>query len=389
MFKVYQRYLAASFLYPFVGSALFFVCFLLTFRLLSIMRIVINKDVSLSVVMEIVGHVAASFVPMAIPFSALLATIYTLSKLSDDSEIVVLRSFGVKKYQLVMPFMILGVMIAGCLFSVNDKLIPRSKSQFRNTLIKLTSKGMLNNVKPGKFFTEIPNVILFAEKVKNGGANLESIFIHMENANNGVKNEQIIVAHSGSLIKHKRTEWEIPSLRLNLLDGNIIKSKGGELEKIVFKEYDFPIMGGGEISSFITKDGMRTNSQLSEIIDKNELEIDQLRKSKKNNWKAEVDGIMKRLIKSKIEFWSRFNAPLQILLFIFLGFSLGIKKGRGRTKNSTAIGMLVLLIYYVIFFLGVSLARKGLIPAYVTTFVPTLFCLLGASILYKKLDWMS
>lgn len=352
------------------------------------MRVVISKDVAFLTIMEIVGHIAVSFIPMAIPFSALLATIYTLSKMSDDSEIVVLRSFGLAKYKLVLPFMILAFTIAISLFSINDKLIPRSKSQFRNTLIKLTSKGMLSNIKPGKFFTEISGVTLFAQKVKDDGANLENVFIHITDKKND-GSEQIIMAEKGSLIKYKRSEWEIPSLRLNLRHGNIVKTKGSELEKILFEQYDFPIEGGGSISSFITKDGMRTNKQLSKVIKERENELKRLENEKPEGWKGKLGGIKKRLVKSKIEFWSRFNTPLQIILFVFLGFSLGIKKGRGRSKNSTTIGMLVLIIYYAFFFLGVSLSRKGVIPPYISTFVPTTICFVAGLIMYKKLDWMS
>ncbi|MFT6604262.1 MAG: lipopolysaccharide export system permease protein [Bacteriovoracaceae bacterium] len=102
-----------------------------------------------------------------------------------------------------------------------------------------------------------------------------------------------------------------------------------------------------------------------------------------------MNQIKSRLPKTELEYWTRFNAPLQILLFIFLGFSLGIKKGRGRTKSSGTVGLLFLIGYYALFFIGVSLSRKGVVPPVLTVFMPTIFTGLVGSIYYRKLDWMS
>ena len=92
MLKVYQRYLAASFIPPFLISLVFFVSFLLTFQLFRITKILINKAVEVQAVFELVGHIALSFLPLAIPISAYFATIFTLNRLSEDSEVIALRS---------------------------------------------------------------------------------------------------------------------------------------------------------------------------------------------------------------------------------------------------------------------------------------------------------
>ena len=128
MLRTIQRYLASNFIPPFVLSASFFVAFLLTFQLFRIIRIVTNKGVEFMVVLELVGHIAVSFLPMAIPLSALFATIYTMNKLSEDSEIVAMRSFGLKKTTLFLPLLFCGIFIAISIFVLNRNLI----SLFKN-----------------------------------------------------------------------------------------------------------------------------------------------------------------------------------------------------------------------------------------------------------------
>lgn len=367
------------------------MAFLLTFQLFRLTRIITKKGVDIGQVFELVGHISISFLPMAIPLSAFFATIYTLNKLSEDSEIVAMRSFGTTKWSLLKPFLIVATLIAVTLFSMNINLIPHSKTLFKNTVIKLTSKGFLTDIKSENFFTDIPGVTLFAEEVSDDSVIMKNVFISTSDIRKGI--DRVIFAKKGVLIKQVISGTSMPALRFNLTDGNILKTekKNGDIEKIIFQEYDFPILTGGYTPGFVTKDAMRTNSELSELINESKKSLKELSLKKKltNQEKIEIGQIKSRLPKTELEYWTRFNAPAQIFLFIFLGFSLGIKKGRGRTKSSGTVGLLFLIGYYALFFVGVSLSRKGIVPPVLTVFLPTIFTGLVGSVYYKRLDWMS
>ena len=389
--SIVQKHLAAHFIGPFVFSTLFFVVFLLTFQLFRIIRIVTSKGVEILTIFELMGHISVSFLPMAIPLSALFAMIFTLNKLSEDSEVVAMRSFGLKKSNLILPFIFLSFLIAAMIFVLNRNLIPHSKTMFKNTIIQLTSRGNMTDIKSGQFFTEIPNITLFAEEVSEGGVKLKEVFI-LQKKEFG---EHIIFAKKGALIKQSLGELRTPGMRLHLENGNIVKfSKGEETEKILFQEYDFPVINGGGLPGFVTKDSMRSNFELRSVINERKEESNRLEKLKSegkisSHEQVELDNIKNNLPKSEIEFWTRYNTPLQVMLFMFLGFSLGIKRGRGKTKSSGSLGMLFLIGYYILFFGGVSLARKGTAPAYIVVFLPTVITLLLSIRFYKKLDWQS
>lgn len=368
-----QRYLAINFVPPFLVACAFFVTFLLTSQLFRLTSIVVNKGVEFWSVLELFGHIAISFLPMAVPLSALFATIMTLNKLSEDSEIVAMRSFGVEKSQLFKPFLILACVIAMAIFALNRNLIPYSKLLFRNTVIMLTSKGMTMNIQAGQFFTEVPNVILFAEGVSDQGLKLHDVFIQNQ-GEDGI--DSVIFAEQGTIIKQEFDGVGFPTLRLHLVNGNIFRSNtdGKDSEKILFKEYDFPLVAGGGQPGFIAKDSMLSNNQLWQ----------QIQQSKKNS-----DHSDDRVAKMEIEYWSRWNTPMQVLVFVFLGFGLGIKRGRGKQRNTTVLGLLVLIVYYAAFFSGVSLARKGIVPAWFVVFLPTLLAGSFGAWNYRKLDWAS
>ncbi|PIK13888.1 LptF/LptG family permease [Halobacteriovorax sp. JY17] len=382
MLKITQRYLAVNFIAPFTMSLFFFVAFLLTFQLFRIIKIVISKGVEWTLVFELMGHIAISFIPMAVPLSCLFATIYTLNKLSEDSEIVAMRSFGLTKSKLFLPFLISALFIGACVYSLNNKVIPASKTQFKNTIVILTSRGVLTDIKEGQFFTEVAGVTLFADTVIDKGRKMYNVFIQQEGKGNLL--EQVVTAKEGALIKMRNDEWSVPSVRLHLTNGTIVKRfKDSEknLEKILFKEYDFPLASGGAVNNFVTKDGMRTNSEL-----RKEIEAATKRAKEQKLSKRDTEVSMS---KTKLELWSRINTPIQCIVFVLVGFALGIKHGRGKSKNTSGRALAVLLSYYTIFFLGVSLARKGIVPAYVVVFTPTILAAIVGGYFYKKLDWAS
>ena len=120
--------------------------------------------------------------------------------------------------------MIIALFCAVSVFSLNRNLIPYSKRLFKNTVIALTSKGFLSDIKSEQFYTEIPDIILFAENVEDKGETLNDVFIQISGANE----EKVIMAQRGLLNKNKPGSSTALNLRLDLYDGNITTIKGDD-----------------------------------------------------------------------------------------------------------------------------------------------------------------
>jgi len=385
MKKVIDRYLGASFIMPLFISTLFFVSFLLTFQLFRLTKLVINKGVPLQSIINLMGHISVSFLPMAIPLSVLFATIFTLNKLSADSEIIAMRSFGLSKVKLFKPFFILGILISIATYALNHSLIPYSKRQFQRGVTILTSKGVLADIRPGSFFTQIPGITIFSEKVTNKGKDLTDVFIHLSPKNSD--EEKVIFAKRGEMIKSQNNEWGFGEMRMKLYRGNILKifEENNDSEKIFFETYDFPLNQSSAEPGFVNKDSMRTSPELWKLI----------KKGPREEWVGRRDrnfDVTKRTIreynKTKVEFWSRINTPLTCLLFILLGFSLGVQRTRGKKSGAAVPSLIILISYYSLYFLGVSMVKSGQIPAALAVFAPTGLGFLVAFRFYQKLEWV-
>ncbi len=385
-----QRNLTAGLIPPFIFSVIFFVCFLLTFQLFRFTELVVNKSVDFKIIALLVGHIAVSFLPVSIPISLLFATLFTLGKMSEDSEIVAMRSFGLSYFTIFLPFLIFSAVVGQLTYYLNRDIIPYSSRELKNTVVKLTSKGVLSNIKKGQFYIEIPDVILFADDVQNDGKELINVFIQSQSS----EVERVIMAKKGILVRKEIPGEAVTGLHLHLYDGNLLirDNQKNELRKIIYHEYDFPIFTNNFKSSFVDRESTRTNRELLISLDKYKNKITDLKiKSKEHPEDGsifeEIKAVKISLMRGELEYWSRISSLFQCVSFVFLAFSFGIKRPRGKSKSTIVPVLAILSIYYIFYFIGTSLTRKDMMPAIVTAFFPIFVCTALAYAFYRKLDW--
>jgi lipopolysaccharide export system permease protein len=372
MNKIYQRYLGSSFILPIVTTVVFFVMFLLTFELLKITNLVFSKDLSLAYTLKFFGFIGVTFLPMALPLSVLFASIYTFNKINSDSEFVALRSLGLSKFKIILPFLTVAFVISVVTFVLNQTIIPYASVEFKKGLKRLHASSLITEIQPRQFFLEIPNVTLFADKINKETKYLENVFINFSQKRG--QNSKTITATRGKFIQSINKEKNENRIRLKLEDGVIVTYKDDKIDKLFFKKYDFPLSETILRKNISMKPSMLTGRQLIDVLNMNEVELKKIRYNKRDVTSAEL------------EFWTRFNTALQCLLFVLVGFNFGIKNNRGDS-NTGLRNFSTLLLYYGLYFWGLSLARKGVCPSYMAVFLPSILLFILSYKNYKKLDW--
>jgi lipopolysaccharide export system permease protein len=349
------------------------------------LSLIVDKGVEVQTVLMMIFNLSLSFFPLAAPLASFFATIFVLNKLSEDSEIIAMRSFGITRWQIYVPFLIASLSTAICINALSSVLIPKANADFKNTVVKLTSSGMLTSIKSGQFFTDIPNVTLFAKEVSEDGNGFDNVFLHLSNKQ--TKEQKIIFAKTGTLIKIFADDWHAPALRLHLKEGNIVNfdKKGNKIEKILFQEYDFPILNANLTNESLDKDSMKTNTELKLLIAKKEIELKKSKADKMSD--NQILNFKKGLNKTKNEYHSRLVVFFQIIFLVFVGYTLGIKKGRGKGRNNTAIAAIVFIGYYAFYFFLLSLSQKAKLDPMIANYLPALILFLIGIKFYRDLDW--
>lgn len=358
-------------------STIFFVVFLMTFELLRILQLMTSKEIGLGFIMGMMGDVAVTLIPLAIPLSIFFSTIYCLNKLSGDSEYIALRSFGLKKHKILIPFLAIATLVSMNLYFLNQELVPNAHRSVRKKINIISSTSLIEGIKSGQFFTNIPNITMFPGKVDEVTKELSDVYLQIYLPKQ--KREKVIFAKTGKIIYEKNEATGIESFNLQLNIGNIsdLDSEGKRVEKTLFNEYILPISEQRFSYNPSTKEIMMTKVELEDFIS--------------GGLKAALaKGFNKKTyFNARYEYWNRLNTPLLVVLLTLVGFGLGVKATRSRGKNSSGRAIMILIGYYVVFFSLVSSARDGNIPVALSMIIPAVG-LLGISWkLYKDLDWQS
>ena len=358
-------------------STVFFVVFLMTFELLRILQLMSSKEIGIGFILVMMGDVAVTLIPLAIPLSIFFSTIFCLNKLSGDSEYIALRSFGLQKHKILVPFLVIAALVSMNLYFLNQELVPNAHRSVRKKINIISSTSLIEGIKTGQFFTNIPNITMFPGNVNEETKDLTDVYLNIYSP--GQKREKVITAKSGKIIHEKNEDSGIESFNLKLNNGNIsdLDSEGNRIEKTLFDTYLLPISEQRFSYNPSTKEIMMTKVELEEFIDGG------LQKAIKNGFNK------KTYFNARYEYWNRMNTPLLVLLLTFVGFGLGVKATRSRGKNSSGRAILILIGYYVVFFSLVSAARDGNVPVAASMFVPAILLFGVGGKLYRDLDWQS
>ena len=116
-------------------------------------KLILNRGLSLEVFLELTSLLVPSFLLITLPIALFLATVFVLTKMLNDRELVVMRSAGLSDLGLAAPVIALGVLAAMVCYFISLYLLPVSFKQFRdlqddvrnNFSVRLIQEGAFTN----------------------------------------------------------------------------------------------------------------------------------------------------------------------------------------------------------------------------------------------------
>ena len=313
------------------------------------------------------------FLVLSFPMSVLLSTLLTYGKLSSNSELLALRSLGIKTSRFIVPALIVSIIMTGLTFFFNNSLVPYSNKlaeiSIRDGLGKSTTIETGNDVffpgygslidpktnKPSEKNTYLTQ-IFFSRVVKNKIMKNVTLLDFSR-----IGNKQVLSAESASFDKD--------NLRWIFKNGKIVYFSSDAQTSIVdFGTYFYPLGDGPLKVSEIQKDA--NDMTVAEAI------------AAKNIY--ENSGNIKEARKMKVRIQEKFTLPCACLVFGLLGSSLGSKSNlRSSRSQGFGLSVILILIYYIMSFLFSSLGVKGLLTPIFAAWLPV-FISLGGGIYFLR-----
>ena len=340
-----------------------------------LIRKIVEFGLPLFLALKVLFFSLPSFLVLSFPMAVLLSTLLAYGKLSSNSELLALKSLGIKTSRIISPAIALSIFMTGLTFYFNDNLVPASNKLAETTLragigssfsaeqgkdnimfSRYGSRINASNKKPTKINTYLTHIFYASWFEKNIMKGVTVLDFSREDF------QQILKAKTGTFDK-KSSSWIFS-------DGSIVSiDPSGQTTNIQFKEYTYPFVEGPLELAKVPKDA-------------NEMTLKQAIQAEKI---YEKTGNLKEVRRIKVRIQEKFTLPFACLVFGLIGSSLGSKSNlRSSKSQGFGLSVILILIYYVMSFLFSSFGVKGILPPIFAAWSPVLISLGGGIYLLRK-----
>ena len=331
-----------------------------------LIRKIVEFGLPIFLAIKVIFYSLPSFLVLSFPMAVLLSTLLSYGKLSANSELLALKSLGIKTSRIIAPAIALSIFMTGLTFYFNDNLVPASNKLAESTLRagigssfsdeqgkdnimfsrygSRIRKGTNKPTKTNTFLTHIFYASWFENNIMQGVTVLD---FSREDI------QQILKAKSAVFDK-KNSSWIFS-------DGSIVSIDArGQTTNIQFKKYSYPFVEGPLNLARIPKDA--TEMSLKEA-----LEAERLYKE---------TGNLKEIRRIQVRIQEKFTLPCACLVFGLIGSSLGSASNlRSSKSQGFGISIILILFYYIISFVFSSFGVKGILIPFISAWSPIIISL--------------
>ena len=333
--KLLDRYIFTELLSPF-SLSLGTLCFImLTRELLRLVELLVSKGVGLWAVLKVFAHLLPSFLVLTLPIAGIIASITAFGRLSLDKELVAMRATlgGVKDFIALLVF--------GLTTWLAQWGQPWSSINLKKVALNLLRDQLVLALERGSFAEPIPKMTIYVSE--KGDEASGGIFISDER---NAEDPRIIVARGYHVLIDSSTD----QVALRLRDG-VIHSRPDEAD-----QYQLASFSSYDLKLSLAQSGYAANEERPSY----EQLIDRLKQSPRDPW------ALRRLT----EYYKDMAFPTASLILCMLGVPVGIVSKRSGRIGGIAVGVFVIVAYYVMNMACEFLVTAAVIPPFAGAWLP-------------------
>ena len=358
---ILYKYLLKETVVPFFLSLFVFTGVLFLFRVLKLVELVVNKNVSVVEILLLFSYVIPRFLEIALPMSLLIGVLIAFGRLSADSEIVVMRAAGISLRQLAMPVIFFSVFATVLTLIMSFWIRPWANYQLGVGLFNIAKLQARSGIVPG-IFNDFGTLMVYSEKSTDTGGRLENVLI---SDSRDKERPRISFAKYGQLVSDENSR----SLTLRLYDGSIYEGRAAAYNVTRFDIKNVSLDTGELLDEEKPTRGKKTSEmsmrELHQELSKT--------KGKKNLLGTDELKFLSRL---EVEWHRRFVLPFSCIAVGLIAMCLGIQPSRGGyswgMSANIVIGVMVIVTYYLFFALATALSKQAVAPAAIVMWLPNL-----------------
>ena len=204
--KKLDRFTLKAFIGPFV-AILFVVVFILMMQTLWLyIDELVGKGLGLRTILEFLfWGVCSLALPLALPLATLLASTMTIGQLSENGELMAMKTSGISFGRIIAPLAIASALIAGGTYIVCSRLVPYAFNQIYTLRDDIARTKDEIKIPPGTFYNGIEGYILRVGDQNKESKMLYDVQVYDHTARKG--NISVTLADSAIIKMAKSKEY--------------------------------------------------------------------------------------------------------------------------------------------------------------------------------------
>lgn len=364
MFRTLDRYIIRETLAPFTLTLLILTFLLQIPTIMDVAEKLIAKGVNLPTIGRILLTLLPSSLALTIPISLLVGLLMALGRLSADREAVAMQACGVSLYRILRPVALMALVATAATAYIMIEALPRGNQTFRDITFRIIQAKAESDVRPRVFFEEFPNLVLYVRDVPANTRGWRGVFL-ADTRNAG--EPQLLTADRGHFV------LEPAQRRVDLIleDGILHRSKVDAPAQYELQSFE-SLTVQLDPETVFPRQGLTPGD--------NELTIPQLRTKARQ---LREQGLSPHNPIMAIQ--RKYTIPVACLVFGLIALGLGVTHRKDGKNAGFVIGIAVVLVYYVLMYMGEALAKGQKVPAEFALWIPNLVLgLVGAVLLVLK-----
>ncbi|CAF0696056.1 LptF/LptG family permease [Candidatus Methylacidithermus pantelleriae] len=367
--KTLYRYLLRQVLAGTLGATGVLVFVLVTANFLRDgIELLNNREVSLWVVLQLIGYLVPFVLTFALPWGLLVAVLLVFGRLAQNRELLALHANGISLASIVAPILWMALALSFFSFWINAFLGPRSRHAFKELFADTIISHPICLFQSQRAVDQFQGFRIFV----GGRRDTELQDVHLWQIDEGYRPVRCVRARKAQILqdlKHHRLVLTLYKARQEERTGwgpnaEVQETSGGRADELPLEISLIPLierMGtprstGGSTLAEIAKDLLDRSSILH-----------------RSNPTPVLTEIQKRLAFS-----------FSCFTFALVGIPIALWTRRGETSLNLALSLAIVLAYYLVILAGDALkARTTLFPELIVWFPNFAFQLAGCAFLWK------
>ena len=357
--RTIDRYILQELGVPFAQSLGALTFILMTREILRLIELLINKGVGLLPLLKTFLLLLPSFFVLTLPMGCLIASISAFSRLSSDRELTALKATGVSVWRLLPSVLVFSFAVFLMTLALSQFAQPWTGQSLKKMALVMLRDQVSLALDEGVFNTPTDKVVMYIGE-RTLPDRPSGIFIS-DTRTSG--EPRIIVARDWKVINdalHNR-------VGLTLHDGTIhvFPKESDQSQTIRFTTYEFKL----DLAESLAPEP-EAHLSLFEIRQKI----------------AETKGRDPRYLRLLEDHYKNLAFPVSTILFGLIGMPLGIVVKRSGRAGGFAVGILVIVLFYVLNVMGdFWVSARVLSPFAAAWFPDAVFALVTLWLFYRRM----